>query len=432
MWQTVPLLIRYGRLIRTVAFCEVIDIHNAGQQRMSSEFVTGVETGTDGREVGEAAATTARSKLDREDVDFCQVFCSPTYDLSAVIEGIRAVVGDRTELIGCTSAGEFTEAGTTAGSVTLALVSSDTHKFFTGFGTGLAADVDECLREAVAELPSRVEGYPHLSAINLHDGLQGVGEQVAIATQRALGQHVGFAGGSAGDDMQMDTTRVFCNDQIAENAVALGLVASKEPVPITVNHGHKPISESLEVTRAEGNTVYELDGRPAFEVWLDVVNERAKAEYGIDPTTLADGSEDLSRLLTAYEFGIDQGTDYKIRWPGLTTTTDGPIEFAVSIPEGTVLRVMHSPPDDQIESAVTAVRDAKRELGDRQVAGAFIYDCVCRSAILGEEFANSITAITDELDAPLAGFETYGELCMERGQIGGYHNTTSVVFLLPE
>lgn len=399
---------------------------------MSSELATGTATGSDSRTVATAAAQDAQSEMDRDGVDFCQVFCSPQYDLSVVVDSIRDVIGTDAELVGCTSAGEFTELGTAADSVTIGLVSSDTHEFYTGIGFGLEDDVFGCVADAVAELPSQVDGYPHLSAINFHDGLAGVGEQVAFATQRALGQHVSFAGGSAADDMQMDATHVICNDRIARDAAVVTLIASQEPIPITVNHGHEPISDSLEVTRADGNVVHELDGRPAFDVWKAAITGHAAEHHDIDPTTLTDGSDELRRLLTVYEFGIDQGSDYKIRWPGLTETTDGPLEFTLNVPEGTVLRVMHSPPDQQIDSVVSAVREAKRASGDREIAGGFIYDCVCRSAILGEEFEKSITAATAELDVPLLGFETYGELCMQRGQIGGYHNSTSVVLLLPD
>jgi hypothetical protein len=34
-------------------------------------------------------------------------------------------------------------------------------------------------------------------------------------------------------------------------------------------------------------------------------------------------------------------------------------------------------------------------------------------------------------DIPILGWETYGEICMEPGQFSGFHNTTSVVVLIP-
>jgi len=126
---------------------------------MSSEFATGTAVGTDSHAVAVAAARDAYTGIGDDGADFCQVFCSPQYELSGVVEGIRDVIGDGVELIGCTSAGEFTESGTTDGSVTLALVSSDAHEFYTGFGTGLKEDVNACLSSAVAELPSQVDTH---------------------------------------------------------------------------------------------------------------------------------------------------------------------------------------------------------------------------------------------------------------------------------
>ena len=232
--------------------------------------------------------------------------------------------------------------------------------------------------------------------------------------------------------MRLEATQVVCGDEIVEDGVALALIASKERIAIAVDHGHEPISEPIEVTAAEGNVVIELDGKPAFERWKEVVREPVLEEHGIDVERLSDDSDDLERLMTNYEFGIDQGQSFKMRWPGHTSTTDGPLRFAVRVHEGTVFRVMYGPPERQIESAVDAVKAAKSRLGETEIAGAFVYDCACRSAILGDEFSTSVDAMSTELGTPMAGIETYGEMCMERGQLGGYHNTTTVVMLLPD
>ena len=52
----------------------------------------------------------------------------------------------------------------------------------------------------------------------------------------------------------------------------------------------------------------------------------------------------------------------------------------------------------------------------------------------------SITKILAQLDAikevlgkdiPIHGFETYGEICMDPNQFSGFHNTTTVIALIP-
>ncbi len=423
---------------------------------METQFATGVARGDDGFAVGREAAGDALADFDTDRVDFCQVFSSALYDYEAVLDGIRDVVGPGAALIGCSSAGEFTEDGSTAKSVTVSLVASDSLQFFTNLGTGMDETLEGCVREAVSGLPRHVDGYPYKAAITLHDGLAGVGETTARLTKQKLGPHIPLAGGSAGDDLQLEATHVFEGDRVAQNAIAVALVASESRIPVTVDHGHRPISDPVTVTRAEGSVVHQLDGEPAFEVWQDLVRESAQERYDVDVDDLEDGTETLSEMLTRYEFGIaidDESTtgggsgivetvrrllgvatepEYKIRWPGLTTTTDGPLQFAVGIDEGTEMRAMHSGERDQIRSVRQAAKAAVDSGDDIDVAGAFVYDCVCRAAILEDQFDQSVEAIDDELGAPFAGFETYGEVCMHMGDMSGYHNTTSVVMVLPK
>ena len=68
------------------------------------------------------------------------------------------------------------------------------------------------------------------------------------------------------------------------------------------------------------------------------------------------------------------------------------------------------------------------------MAGAIIFDCVCRAVICGGDFPKAVEGIKEVLGkhTPLIGFETYGEIAMEMGQLSGFHNTTTVVFLIPD
>uniref|UniRef100_A0A7D5GN06 FIST C-terminal domain-containing protein n=2 Tax=Natrinema halophilum TaxID=1699371 RepID=A0A7D5GN06_9EURY len=405
-------------------------------ESLPTQFQTGMAIDDDSFDAGYRAARKAFDGFGTERVDFCQVFCSPEYDYGDVLAGVRDVIGSDAKLIGASSAGEFTEQAVLDGSVAVSLVASDTIKFFTGLGTDLSEGAADAVNEAVSDLPSSVEGYPHLSAINLHDGLAGVSDQIALVTQRNLGHDVSFVGGSAGDDLAMNATHVFHDETVTTDSVVIALMASKEPVTITVDHGHSPISEPMTVTKSEGGRVIEIDGKPAFEAWREAVESYlAETDRSVDFDAVEEESQELLGLLTEFEFGIEEGhgainDGYKIRWPGLTLSKAGPLDFPVGVPEGVVLRVMHSPPDDQIVSARDTAKAAVQNASG-EIAGGFVYDCACRSIILGEEFDDAVSAIGSELDVPFSGFETYGELCMERGQMSGYHNTTSVIMLLP-
>lgn len=62
-----------------------------------------------------------------------------------------------------------------------------------------------------------------------------------------------------------------------------------------------------------------------------------------------------------------------------------------------------------------------------------MFDCICRNLILGADFGRAVRGIADELGrVPLAGFETYGEIALDAGDMSGFHNTTSVVLAFPQ
>ena len=396
---------------------------------MRTSVGTALVTGDSGSLSGERAASAALEQLSGERVDFCQVFCSPDFDFEAVLDGVRGVIGPSAELIGCSGKGLFTEKRVGDG-VAVGLVASDSLSFYTGLGTGLRENVSRAVRDAVADIPDGLDEHPYAAAIVLNDGLSGVGEQLALESQQKLGPEVFIVGGSAADDHQLEATYVFHDDVIVEDGVVIGLIGADERPAVAVAHGHEPLSEPVEVTRADGPTVYEFDGKPAFEVWKDAVREPVRDEFGVLIDDLEPSDQVLQEILCEFEFGIDQGTQYKMRWPWIEDK-EGAMHFAVDIPEGTVLRVMHGRPDAQIESAAETARRALRDAGDAEMAGGFIYDCACRGIVLGDEFEAAVETISDELSMPFVGFETYGEICMGPGQLSGYHNTTTVALLLP-
>jgi methyl-accepting chemotaxis protein len=399
---------------------------------MKTDVSTGLSAADGGARAGRDAARSALETLSSDRVDFCHLFCSTEYEYEAVIDEVRSVIGSNAELIGCSATSEFTEAGVVDEGVVVGLVASDSCQFFTGLGTGLGTSISGAVRDAVGSLPANVDGYPFLSAINLHDGLTGVGEQLALITQRQLGPRVSVVGGAASDNYRFESTCVFRNDRVVNDAVVIALIASEDPPAISVGHGHEPISEPFEVTRADDCVVHELDGKPAYEVWKNVVADRVREEFDLDIDDVEPNDAVLSRIMGSFEFGIDQGEKYKIRWPRVEADGERKaLHFAVDIPEGTVLRVMHGSRDEQIRSARETARNARAD-AETAYAGAFIYDCACREIILGDEFGRAVDAMAEELGVPLCGFETYGEMCMQMGQLSGYHNTTTVVMLLPE
>ncbi|OGB76671.1 hypothetical protein A2476_03500 [candidate division CPR3 bacterium RIFOXYC2_FULL_35_7] len=263
------------------------------------------------------------------------------------------------------------------------------------------------------------------------DGLAGKGEEIAIAAVNALDIETKLVGGAAGDDLKFKQTFVFCNDLVLADAVSICVIDSKTPFYTGVKHGHIVLSETLQVTKSQGSVLFEIDNRPAWEVWQEKTAVDA-SKKGIDVHKLNETTE-IGNHLICYEMGIPMGNDdYKIRVP-LSKNKDGSLNFACTIPQGLSFNIMKSVKEKQTESANKAVSLALSEVPENTaIAGALIFDCVCRGLILGNDFYMAVDEFKKVLGKiPLSGFETYGEVCYVKGEFSGFHNTTSVVFLLP-
>jgi methyl-accepting chemotaxis protein len=396
-----------------------------------TQFGRGISTATTTDAATAEAVDDARDQLgESTGAALAIALIDPEYDAEAVIDGIQDAVGS-VPVIGATTAGEFTETQVAEGGIVIALLGSDGLSATTALAGGVGEDTFSTVQSAIGELPpaESVAGT-HTAAVTFHNGLAGKGEEITLITNQLL-DGVPLAGGSAGDALDLEQTTVFTEDGVSDDGVAIALLGSETPFGLAANHGHTPLSDTYEVTDADENVVYELDGEPAFEVWQREIADIAAEEYGVDVDSLSDGGDELADMMTKFELGLPTGDDeHKIRWPGLTTSTDDTLRFATGVPEGSAVRIMHSPPDDQIESAAEAANQALDDLDGSDPAGALVFDCVCRGLILGDEFDTAVDAIASEIGVPLAGFETYGEVCMEPDASSGYHNTTTSILLL--
>ncbi len=391
---------------------------------------TGLAKGEDSIQVAEQAVQEAKLNLGKERVDLALVYCSTKYDYQKVVDTVRRLT-DGAPLIGCSTGGEFTEKKVEKESIAVGLIYSDDMKFFTCLEEGLKEDDAGVMRRLTEKKPEVSSEYPFLGGILYIDGLAGKGEEAPVNLFNMLGTEVIFGGGAAADDLKFEKTFVFCDDKIASNAASLCYILSKKPLFTSVRHGHIPLSTPLKVTKAKGSVVYEVDGRNAWEVWKEYTREDAK-KIGIDVDKLSTPTE-IGSFLIRYELGIPVGNEYKVRVP-LSKNEDGSLNFACTIPEGITIFIMKSPKEDQVFSARKAMEIVKERAGDTRIAGALIFDCVCRAIILGEDFASAVEEFKKILGegVPILGWETYGEICFRTGEFSGFHNTTSVVMLLPE
>jgi methyl-accepting chemotaxis protein len=401
---------------------------------MRTKLATGLSKGKSGAVVAKEAVLCAKEKLGAARVDLSIVYSSSKYDHREVIDVVKAATNNA-PLIGASSAGEFTEEKVEKGSIAVGLLCSDDIKIFTALAEAVKQDPVVATREIVARLPDNVEGYPYLTVILLIDGLSGIGEEVTLLASYLFRKKLKIVGGMAGDDFKMEKTFVFSDDRVCTNALSACLIASKMPLFTGVKHGHTPLSKALKATRTEGNVLYEINNRPAWEVWKEETAE-ATEKRGIDVEQLKTHAE-IAQFFTNYILGLtsEKEGEYKIRWP-VNMNKDGSLSFTCGIAEGAVFRIMDgSNLENQIsatEEAARIARQSAESAGYPEFAGLLVFECAVRQLMLQDRFSESVERFEKVLPGlPMIGLETYGEIRLEPGQFSGFHNSSSVVLLLP-
>jgi hypothetical protein len=379
--------------------------------------------------LGKTLVQQAQGKLGSAvPADVAVVFASSNQNYTQLMKGMRELARD-IPIIGCSTAGEFTEDGYSTDGAVCAFIRSTTHRFSLGIGQYVKDDPEKAIKQAIAQFETTRE-YPHRVALMFVDGLAGCGDDLVSMTAHALGADVKVAGGAAGDNLAFRATHILYNGQAYTNSVGLCMIHSKVPVRTAATHGHYPFGDVMTITKAQPRRVYEIDRQNAWKIWLDASRQR-REELGFTDEALK--SQELqSRFFPCFEMGLvtKQG-GYKLRGI-MTAYPDGSLGLYSDVSEGNQFRIMYSDKAAQLNALERAANLAMAHK-PKNPAGALIFDCVVRSSILGDEFYPSIQSFHRVLQGvPFIGFETYGEICLPSLFFEGFLNTTSVVVILPD
>jgi methyl-accepting chemotaxis protein len=391
----------------------------------ATKVATGLSTGSNAAKCATDAARAARDRLSGHEPTFGFLFASPDLPLGECLRAARSAAG--VQLIGCSTAGEFTEEGLVHGGVAVLLVSGESVRHATAAAAGLKSDARGVARKLASsfsgiDAKARSQGFVCTTSIALVDGLSGTGEAFVdelVTRTRALHQVVG---GASGDEGRFVRTEVGDGELVASDVAAVTHVFSRTPFGVGIGHGLGPTTKNMLVTKAKDNVVYEIDKKPAFEAYREHAKKR-----GIELAPKTAGE-----YLIANELGIIVGKDVSRARAPLSVGADGSLTCAATVPQGSFVTILDGKPDPMITAARSAATEALSNLQGGTPAGVLLFDCVCRGMILKDRFREEIGAIRAVAgDIPVAGFLTYGEIASYSGRIEQWHNTTAVALVIP-
>jgi hypothetical protein len=236
-----------------------------------------------------------------------------------------------------------------------------------------------------------------------------------------LGDGVTITGGLAADEGRFERTFTVLNGEVAhDRVVAIGLSGEKLAVSYGSKDGWDPFGPIRIVTRARDNVLFELDGKPALDIYRLYLGERIKqlpASGLLFPFQLLKSAKDPLGVVRTI-LSIDENAKS--------------ITLAGDIPEKHYIRLMHATTDDLIAGARGAADMAVPPILDDCVSIAV--SCYGRKIVMGVDIAEELDAIRDVYKhSPLTGFYSYGEICpFGAGAGSALHNQTMTITTIRE
>jgi hypothetical protein len=379
---------------------------------------------------GREAAEQALEKAGVDRPDFVFMFATVGYDQHSLLRAVRVATGDA-PLTGCSGEGAINgdDADESNFSVVVTAISSEELQWTNGLAAGLKADPRAVGKRVAKEL------LPHLSSdtIGLFVFPEGRAENfdhffAGLEENLPSDQFLPLWGGGAGNDLKLGKpTYQYCDDEVITDGVSYALLSGEAHTAWAISHSVIPIGGERIVTRSQGNVIYEIDGKPATDVFKEYLPEDALAanrdwvRYGIS----------LALSFKAPSYMKDE--EYVVRGVPQLSLTDGSIIVQTEVEEGT--SIWFSSRDKE---KITTGFDRMATQIEEQLAGekpelVFQFECVTRGKMMfrEQEKLQLLRQFRQSLDAdvPWVGFYTIGEIgpVEEHNDI---HRLASVVLAL--
>jgi hypothetical protein len=345
----------------------------------------------------------------------------PAPDMEIPVKTVQAAFS-RSVVVGCSTAGEVLGATVRDGGVSMAVARFE----HTRLTTASASIVDDGASFAGGvELARKLNADSLTAVLIFSDGLAVNGTELLNGLTSVLDPSVVVTGGLAGDHDRFAATWVVADGRPQSGIVtAVGLHGDT----VSVGHGSRGgwdiFGPQRAVTRSQGNVLFELDGRPALDLYEEYLGDLAAGLPGSGlffPLSIkrnADDEDALVRTLLA------------------VSRRDRSLTFAGDVPSGWTAQLMRTNFDRLVAGAAAAAEDTSaRSAASGDCLGIAI-SCVGRRLVLKDRVEEELEAALQGLPAGtrLVGFYSYGEMSPPMSGTGRceLHNQTMTITTVSE
>jgi hypothetical protein len=261
----------------------------------------------------------------------------------------------------------------------------------------------------------------------LSDGLNVNGSELVAGISKIIGADIPLTGGLAGDGADFKETLVGGDCAPRPRVIAgLGFYGPA----IRVGHGSAggwdQFGPRRQVTRSNGNVLFELDGEPALDLY----------ERYLGPEE-SQGLPGSALLFPIQVYDMQRPDSAVVRTVLAVDRDNRSMTFAGDVPQGWTAQLMRGSLDRLAAGAADAARQARTcfdvAAGDERFS--ILISCIGRRLLMGQRTVEEVEAAGAELGAatPRLGFYSYGEISPHaKSGVCELHNQTMTVTTLAE
>lgn len=324
------------------------------------------------------------------------------------------------QTVGCSTAGEIAGTQVLDGSIVATAIQ------FHGANVRTVSQSVTATNGGAMQVGERIAGQlsqPDLRHVFvLSDGLGVNGSELVCGLTTALEDGVTVTGGLAGDGSRFEKT-VLLHGDVCESGrvVAVGFYGSGLRVGCGSMGGWDPFGPERRITRSKGNVLFELDGRPALDLYVEYLGEHAAdlpAAGLLFPLAIRPSRNDAAVVRTI--LAVD--------------SRERSLTFAGDMREGFYARLMRANFDRLLDGATGAARTSLQGFESRPPELTLLVSCVGRKLVLQQRIEEEVESVRGVLgETAITGFYSYGELApFTASSKCELHNQTMTVTALAE
>ena len=338
-----------------------------------------------------------------------------------IFNEIKDIFNDGQIVIGST-AGDITPETVDDESVTITAVEFEKSTFSIKTSNvlkyGDEIDSYKIGKELIEQLPQ--EGLKYVFVLS--DGSFINGSQFTVGMNAATEDNLIITGALCGDSARFEKTLSSYNEnpKVGE-VVAIGFYGETLEVSFGTNGGWTPFGPERVVTKSKDNVLYELDGKPALDLYKKYLGEKSNelpASALLYPLKVQSSDEKKSIVRTI--LNIDEEENSMI--------------LAGDILEESKVQLMMTNVDSIVNAAETGALQAL-ELREKKPELAILVSCIGRKLVLDQRVEEEVDEVMEVVGTgtTICGFYSYGEIAPFDGEMNcQLHNQTMAITLISE